>query len=129
MDTIGQFLTMVRNAGTSRHEKVDLPASKMRAGIAQILVDEGYIRSFKVAKDSKQGIMRVYLKYDEQGSHAITNLKRVSTPGRRLYVKSDEIPVVRNGLGFAILSTSKGVMSGRKAAEAHLGGELLCTVW
>lgn len=129
MDTIGQFLTMVRNAGNSRHEKVDLPASKMRAGIAQILADEGYIRSFKVAKDSKQGIMRVYLKYNEEGHHAIQNLARVSTPGRRRYVNAESIPTVRNGLGFAILSTSKGVMSSRKAKEAHLGGELLCTVW
>lgn len=129
MDTISQFLTLVRNAGNARHEKVDLPASKMRAGIAQILVEEGYIRTFKVAKDSKQGIMRIYLKYDEQGNHAIGDISRASTPGRRLYVKADKVPVVRNGLGFAILSTSKGVMSARKAAELKLGGELLCTVW
>ncbi|MBX3039298.1 MAG: 30S ribosomal protein S8 [Bdellovibrionaceae bacterium] len=129
MDMVGQFLTMIRNAGASRHEKVDMPASKMRAGIAQILADEGYIRSFKVAKDSKQGIMRVYLKYDEKGSHAILNVKRVSTPGRRIYVKSDKIPVVRSGLGISILSTSKGVMSGKQATEKQLGGELLCTIW
>ncbi len=129
MDTIAQFLTMVRNAGVARHEKVDLPASKVRAGIAQILAEEGYIRSFKVAKDSKQGVMRVYLKYNEEGGHAIEKIQRASTPGRRLYVKADEIPVVRNGLGFAIISTSRGIMSGRKAAEANLGGELLCTIW
>lgn len=129
MDMVGQFLTVIRNAGSSRHEKVDMPASKMRAGIAQILVEEGYIRSFKVAKDSKQGVMRVYLKYDEKGNHAIMNVKRVSTPGRRVYVKSDRIPVVRSGLGMSILSTSKGVMSGKKAIENQLGGELLCTIW
>lgn len=129
MDMVGQFLTMIRNAGASRHEKVDMPASKMRAGIAQILADEGYIRSFKVAKDSKQGVMRVYLKYDEKGSHAILNVKRVSTPGRRVYVKSDEIPVVRSGLGISILSTSRGVMSGKQAIEKQIGGELLCTIW
>ncbi|HRO66133.1 MAG TPA: 30S ribosomal protein S8 [Pseudobdellovibrionaceae bacterium] len=129
MDMVGQFLTMIRNAGASRHEKVDMPASNMRAGIAQILADEGYIRSFKVAKDSKQGIMRVYLKYDEKGSHAILNVKRVSTPGRRIYVKSDEIPVVRSGLGISILSTSKGVMSGKQAIDQQIGGELLCTIW
>ncbi|MBX2987374.1 MAG: 30S ribosomal protein S8 [Bdellovibrionaceae bacterium] len=129
MDMIGQFLTMVRNAGDARHEKVDLPASKMRAGIAQILVEEGYIRSFKIAKDSKQGIMRVYLKYDEQGNHAISNVRRVSTPGRRVYVQSDEIPVIRSGLGVSVLSTSKGVMSGKNATENKLGGELLCTIW
>lgn len=129
MDTIAQFLTMIRNAGKARHEKVDLPASRMRMGIAQILLDEGYIRSFKVAKDSKQGIMRVYLKYDESGVHAISSLDRVSKPGRRLYIKADQIPVVRSGLGFAILSTSKGIVSSRKAKETNLGGELLCTVW
>lgn len=129
MDMVGQFLTMVRNAGASQQEKVDMPASKMRAGIAQILADEGYIRSFKIAKDSKQGVMRVYLKYDERGNHAMTNVKRVSTPGRRVYVKSDRIPVVRSGLGIAVLSTSKGVMSGKQAAEKKLGGELLCTIW
>lgn len=129
MDKIGQFLTMIRNAGEARHEKVDLPASKFRAGVAQILVEEGYIRSFKVAKDSKQGIMRVYLKYAEDGSHAVTDISRVSTPGRRIYVKSDAIPVIRSGTGIAILSTSKGIVSSKTAVEQKLGGELLCTVW
>src|SRR6478609_9673661 len=98
MDTISQFLTIIRNAGAAKHEKVDLPASKVRAGIATILVNEGLIRSFKVAKDSKQGIMRVYLKYDEAGGHAINSIDRVSRPGRRVYVKSDKIPQVRSGM-------------------------------
>ena len=89
MDMIAQFITEIRNAGNARHEKVDVPASKMRQGVAQILADEGYIRSFKVAKDSKQGIMRVYLKYDESGRHAIEMIRKVSRPGRRIYVKSD----------------------------------------
>ena len=129
MDTISQFLTMIRNAGASKHEKVDLPASKMRAGIAQILVNEGFIRSFKVAKDSKQGIMRVYLKYDEAGNHAITAIDKVSKPGRRVYVKSDGIPTVRSGYGMTILSTSKGIMSGKQAADQKIGGELLCALW
>jgi len=129
MDTIAQFLTVVRNAGKSQHEKVDMPASKVRAGIAQILANEGYIRSFKVAKDSKQGIMRVYLKYSEDGQHAITSIDKVSTPGRRVYVKATQIPKVRSGLGMCILSTSKGIMSDKQAAEKNLGGELLCTVW
>lgn len=129
MDTIAQFLTVIRNAGNARHEKVDLPASKVRAGVAQILANEGYIRSFKVAKDSKQGIMRVYLKYSENGEPAITALDRVSTPGRRLYVKATQIPKVRSGLGMCILSTSKGIMSDKQATEKNLGGELLCTVW
>lgn len=129
MDTIAQFLTIIRNAGAAKHEKVDLPASKVRAGIAQILVNEGLIRSFKVAKDSKQGIMRVYLKYDEAGGHAINSIDRVSRPGRRVYVKSDKIPKVRSGMGMSIISTSKGIMSGKQAAEQKLGGELLATLW
>ncbi len=129
MDTISQFLTMIRNAGAARHEKVDMPASKVRAGIAQILVNEGFIRSFKVAKDSKQGIMRVYLKYDENGAHAINSIDRVSRPGRRVYVKSDKIPTVRSGMGMTIVSTSRGIMSGKQATEQKLGGELLCTLW
>ena len=129
MDTISQFLTMIRNAGAARHEKVDMPASKVRAGIAQILVNEGLIRSFKVAKDSKQGIMRVYLKYDEAGNHVITSIDRVSRPGRRVYVKSDNVPTVRSGMGMSILSTSKGIMSGKQAADAKVGGELLATLW
>lgn len=129
MDTISQFLTVIRNAGAAKHEKVDLPASKVRAGIAQILVNEGYIRSFKVAKDSKQGIMRVYLKYDENGDHAIEAIDKVSTPGRRVYVKSDNIPTVRSGYGMTILSTSKGIMSGKQAADQKVGGELLCALW
>jgi small subunit ribosomal protein S8 len=129
MDTIAQFLTMIRNAGTARLEKVDMPASKVRAGIAQILVEEGYARSFKVAKDSKQGIMRIYLKYNEEGQHAITAIDRVSRPGRRWYVKSDKVPSVRSGMGFSIISTSQGIMSSRKAKEKNMGGELLCSVW
>lgn len=129
MDTIAEFLTNIRNAGNAKHEKVDVPASKMRAGVAQILAEEGLIRSFKVAKDSKQGVMRVYLKYNENGNHIITKINRVSRPGRRVYVKSGEVPVVRSGLGISILSTSKGIMSGKKAAEQNVGGELLCTVW
>ena len=129
MDTISQFLTVIRNAGAAKHEKVDLPASKVRAGIAQILANEGYIRSFKVAKDSKQGIMRVYLKYDENGDHAIEAIDKVSTPGRRVYVKSDNIPTVRSGYGMTILSTSKGIMSGKQATDQKVGGELLCAIW
>lgn len=129
MDTISQFLTLIRNAGAAKHEKVDLPASKVRAGIAQILVNEGLIRSFKVAKDSKQGIMRLYLKYDEAGNHVISSIDRVSRPGRRVYIKSDKIPVVRSGMGMSIISTSKGIMSGKQANDQKIGGELLATIW
>lgn len=129
MDTVGEFLTRIRNAGASRHEKFDIPASKIRENIAKILVEEGMIRSFKVAKDSKQGIMRLYLKYNDNGEHAISNLSRASRPGRRLYVKNGEIPEVRSGLGFCILSTSKGLMSSKTAQKEKLGGELICRVW
>ncbi|GIL17996.1 MAG: 30S ribosomal protein S8 [Oligoflexia bacterium] len=129
MDTIAQFLTRIRNAGVAKHEKVDMPASKVRVGIAEILVNSGLIRSYKVAKDSKQGIMRVYLKYNEAGDHAISTIQRVSRPGRRVYIKATEVPVVRSGLGTSILSTSKGLMTGADAKEKNLGGELICKIW
>lgn len=129
MDKVGQFLTQVRNASMAKHEKVDIPASRIRTGIAQILQDIGFIRSFKVAKDSKQGIMRVYLKYDENGQAAITALNSVSTPGRRVYVHATKIPNVRSGTGMTILSTSQGIMSGAEAAKKNVGGEILCEIW
>lgn len=129
MDTIAEFLTRIRNAGLAKHEKVDVPASKVRIGIAEILANNGLIRSYKVAKDSKQGVMRLYLKYNESGEHAITKIDRVSRPGRRLYVKSNEIPVIRSGLGMTIVSTSHGLMSGKEAQKKSLGGELICKIW
>ncbi len=129
MDTIGDFLTRIRNAGTARHEKVDVPASNMRKGVAAILKDFGYIKAFREAKDGKQGIMRVYLNYTNNGKPAIDTVKRVSKPGKRVYVKADDIPQVRSGYGIAILSTSKGIMSGSEAAEKNLGGEYLMKVW
>lgn len=129
MDKVAEFLTRIRNAGSSRHEKVDVPASKLRVGIAEILVNNGLIRSYKVAKDSKQGVMRVYLKYSDNGEHVISAINRVSRPGRRVYVKSTDIPVVRSGLGMTILSTSQGLMSGKEAQNKNLGGELICKVW
>lgn len=129
MDTIADFITQLRNAGTARHEKVDIPSSKVRIGIAQILQEEGLIRSFKVAKDSKQGIMRLYLKYEDAGQHVISNISRASRPGRRNYINSKSIPSVRSGLGMSIISTSRGIMSGKKAAQLGIGGELLCTIW
>lgn len=129
MDTVAQFLTRIRNAGSAKHEKVDVPASNVRVGLAEILLQEGLIRSFKVAKDSRQGVMRVYLKYSEDGNHAINKVHQVSRPGRRVYVKSTEIPVVRSGAGMAILSTSRGLMSGSHAKKENLGGELICKIW
>ena len=129
MDKIAEMLTVIRNASAAKLEKVDMPASKVRENVAKILIGEGYARSYKVARDSKQGIMRVYLKYDEVGTPGFINLEKVSTPGRRVYVQSHEIPVVRSGTGHSIVSTSKGIMTGKDAQKNHLGGELLCLVW
>ena len=129
MDKVGEFLTRIRNAGLAKHEKIDVPSSNMRVGIAKILQETGYIRSFKVARDSRQGIMRVYLKYTEKGSHAISAVERVSRPGRRVYVNSTQIPTIRSGFGVTILSTNKGILSGEQAKTQNVGGELLCKLW
>lgn len=129
MDTVSEFLTRIRNAGAAKHEKVDVPSSKLRVGLAEILVNTGFLRSYKVAKDSKQGIMRLYLKYDDQGQHAIEHVERVSTPGRRIYVRSTQIPKVRSGMGIVVLSTSQGLMSGNEAHTKNLGGEFICKIW
>src|SRR4051812_45802071 len=129
MDTIGEFLTRIRNAGAAKHEKLDIPSSNGRVGIAKILLENGYIRSFKVVRDGKQGVMRVYLKYNEKGRPIISAIDRVSRPGRRVYVKSTDIPQVRDGFGISILSTNRGVISGDTAKVDNLGGELLCNVW
>ena len=129
MDTVSEFLTRVRNAGLAKHEKVDVPSSSLRVGIATVLRDTGYIRNFKVVKDGKQGIMRIYLNYREDGKHAISDIRRVSRPGRRFYVRCQEIPTVRSGYGMSILSTSQGILGSKQATEKKLGGELLCTIW
>jgi small subunit ribosomal protein S8 len=129
MDSIAQMLTVMRNASAARLEKVDMPASKLRESVAKLLVNEGFARSYKIARDSKQGIMRVYLKYNEAGEPGFVNLEKVSTPGRRVYIQSTEIPTVRSGTGHAIVSTSKGLMTGKEAKKQNLGGELLCLVW
>lgn len=129
MDTISQMLTIIRNGSQARLEKVDMPASKVRENIAKILTNNGFVRSFKVAKDSKQGVMRIYLKYAEDGSPAISNLSKVSKPGRRSYVHVDKIPSVRSGTGTCIVSTNKGMMTGHEAKKQNLGGELICLVW
>ena len=129
MDTIGAFITRIRNAGAANHEKVDIPSSNVRVGIAKILLENGYIRSYKVVRDDKQGVMRVYLKYTEKGKPVITAIDRISRPGRRVYVKSTAIPRVRDGYGISILSTNRGVVSGDTARTEKLGGEVLCNVW
>lgn len=129
MDTIGDFLTRIRNAGLAKHEKVDVPASKVRVGIAKVLQSEGYIHDFRVVKDSKQGVMRVYLKYNQAGLPKIKKIYRVSTPGLRKYSQSSRIPEVRSGYGITILSTNKGILSGSEAKKNNVGGEILCKVW
>ena len=129
MDRISEFLTRIRNAGLAGQEKVDVPSSNERVGIAKVLEETGFIKSFKVAKDGKQGMMRIQLKYNDLGKHSITSLDRSSRPGKRVYVGKDQVPVVRSGLGLAILSTNKGIMSSKAAAANKLGGELICTVW
>lgn len=128
-DPLSDMLTRIRNANIARHGKVDIPASKIKVSVAKILKDEGYIKNFKLIKDRKHGILRIYLKYDELNQGVITGLKRMSKPGRRLYVKGNDIPVILNGMGIAVLSTSRGVLADREARKANVGGELLCSIW
>ena len=128
-DPIADMLTRIRNAGMAQHPKLDIPSSNVKVAIAEVLKDLGFIKNFKVITDDLQGILRVYLKYDEQNNAVIHEINRVSKPGRRVYVGQDEIPRIKNGLGAAILSTSKGVMDDVAAREAKVGGELLCTIW
>ncbi len=129
MDTIGDFLTVIRNGVKAGPDKVDVPSSKMKEAIAEVLKKTEYINNFKVVKDGKQGVMRVYLNYSEIGKPKIEGIRRMSRPGRRYYVNSEKIPNVRSGYGLSILSTSKGVMSGGEAKKQNLGGELICLVW
>jgi small subunit ribosomal protein S8 len=128
-DPIADMLTRIRNAGMAKHQKVDLPSSNLKVAIASVLKDLGYIKNFKTVSDEKQGVLRLDLKFDDENVPVIHEIKRVSTPGRRVYVSKDEIPSVKNGLGCAILSTSKGVLADAAAREAQVGGELLCTIW
>jgi small subunit ribosomal protein S8 len=128
-DPIADMLTRIRNAGLAKHPKLDVPSSIIKEALASVLKDLGYIKNFKNISDEKQGVLRIYLKFDEDNQHVIHEIKRVSTPGRRIYVGKDDIPMVKNGLGCAILSTSKGLMDDAAARTAQVGGELLCTVW
>ena len=128
-DPIADMLTRIRNAGTAKHETVDVPASKMKVAIAQILLDEGYIKSFQLIDDGTQGIIRITLKYLANKEKAIQGLKRVSKPGLRIYAGADELPKVLKGLGIAIISTSKGIMTDKQARKLHVGGEVLAIVW
>lgn len=128
-DPFADMLTRIRNANKAKFKKVDMPSSNLKVNVAKILKDEGYIKNYKVIKDNKQGILTIYLKYDEENNSVITGLKRVSKPGRRIYVKNDKIPKVLTGLGINILSTPKGILTDKKARESNVGGELLCSVW
>ena len=128
-DTIADMLTRIRNANSAKHPTVDVPASNMKKQIAQILVDEGYIKKFVVIDDDKQGVIRITLKYTENKSQVITGLRRVSKPGLRIYSNSKDMPKVMKGLGIAIVSTSKGVMTDREARKNNVGGEVLAFVW
>ena len=128
-DVIADMLTRIRNANDAKHETVDIPASNLKKSIAEILLEEGYIKSFQIVEDGKQGIIRVALKYAPGKQKVIHGLRRVSKPGLRIYSNCEDMPKVMNGLGIAIVSTSKGVMTDKKAREANVGGEILAFVW
>ena len=128
-DTIADLLTRIRNANSAKHDSVEIPASNMKKAICQILLDEGYIRNFTVTEDGKQGVIKVTLKYGEGKTPVIKGLRRVSKPGLRIYSNADELPRVMKGLGIAIISTSRGVMTDREARKAHIGGEGLAFIW
>jgi len=128
-DPLADMLTRIRNARMVKFESLEMPYSKLRNGVAEILKKEGYISDYQVNKDSKPGVLKISLKYDQHRNPVITGLKRVSKPGCRVYVKSDDIPKVMSGLGIAIISTSSGILTDREARKNGVGGELLCTVW
>ena len=128
-DPVADMLTRIRNANSAKHETVDVPASNLKKAIAQILLDEGYIKSFELVDNGNQGIIRITLKYLAKKQAVLSGLKRVSKPGLRIYAGAEELPKVLKGLGIAIISTSKGVMTDKKARELHIGGEVLAFVW
>lgn len=128
-DPIADMLTRIRNANSSKFKTVDIPASNMKRSIADILFKEGYIKSYEEIQDNTQGIIRITLKYDEKGARVIAGIKRISKPGLRIYAAKDELPKVLNGLGIAIVSTSKGIMTDREARKEGIGGEILAYVW
>ena len=129
-DPLADLLTRLRNANKAKHEKVDIPASNLKIQVVRILKDEGYVKNYKMIKDGKQGVLRVYLKYEgETKRQIISGLKVISRPGIRKYVRKTEIPLVLRGLGLTILSTSRGVITDREARKLNVGGELLCSIW
>ena len=128
-DAIADMLTRIRNASSAKHDSVDIPASNVKKAIAQILLDEGYITSFNVEEDGKQGVIHITLKYGQNKSQIINGIRRVSKPGLRIYTNVEDMPKVMKGLGIAILSTSKGIMTDKAARKANVGGEVLAFVW
>ena len=128
-DTIADMLTRIRNANSAKHESVDIPASNVKKAIAQILLDEGYINGFQVVEDGKQGVIHISLKYGPNKSQVLTGLRRVSKPGLRIYTNVEDMPKVMKGLGIAILSTSKGIMTDKQARANNVGGEVLAYIW
>ena len=128
-DPIADMLTRIRNANSAKHKTVDVPASKMKTAIAEILFKEGYIKSFELISNENQGIIRITLKYDEKGARVIDGIKRISKPGLRVYASKDELPRVVNGLGIALISTSKGIMTDKEARKQNIGGEVLAYIW
>ena len=128
-DPIADMLTRIRNANSAKHKTVDIPASKMKTAIAEILFKEGYIKSLEIINNETQGIIRITLKYDEKGNRVIDGIKRISKPGLRVYAGKEELPKVLNGLGIAIVSTSKGLKTDKEAREAGIGGEVLAYIW
>ena len=128
-DSVSDYLTRIRNAQHARHKHVDIPASKLKRAMTQILVEKGYVRNYLNVDDGKQGLLRIYLKYDDEGQGVIREMKRISKPGLREYVGADNLPRVRNGLGIAILSTSQGVMTDKEARKVNVGGEVLAHVF
>lgn len=128
-DPIADMLTRIRNANNAKHENVDIPASNIKKALAEILLNEGFIKGYDVIEDAKQGIVRVQLKYTRDDEKVITGIKRISKPGLRVYAKKDEIPRVLGGLGISILSTSKGILTDKEAKKSDVGGEVICYVW
>ena len=128
-DVIADMLTRIRNAGTAKHETVDVPASNVKNAIAQILVEEGYVKEVQIIDDGKQGVIRIYLKYTENKKTVISGIKRISKPGLRIYASKDELPKVLGGLGVAVISTSKGIMTDKKARKLGIGGEVMAYIW
>lgn len=128
-DPIADMLTRIRNALTASFSTVDIPSSRLKIDIAKVLKSEGFIKNFKVTEDQKQGVMRIYFKFDDKGDSIISGLKRISKPGCRMYSKGDRIPQVLNGYGITILSTSRGIMTDKQARKMGIGGEIICSIW